>query len=54
MGPHGYPMTGRDVMLAHWLATVPGHLRMVAHYGRWSAAEDALDERCGRFGAGRN
>lgn len=54
MGPHGYALTDRDVMLAHWLEMVPGHLEMLARTGLWTAKADALHARAAAYGMGRN
>ena len=47
-------ITPRDVMLAHWLAIVPGHLQLLARIDRWDKRADQLDERLGHYGMGRN
>lgn len=41
-------------MLAHWLKLVPEHQQFCARFGVWSRANDQLEERLGRYGAGRN
>jgi hypothetical protein len=41
-------------MLAHWLAVVPDHVRMLGRYGVAPAAEAQLDYRLGCYGLGRN
>ena len=54
MDSNRYALTPRTAMLAHYLATMPGHLRLVAVFGQRCAAYDRADERLGRFGMGRN
>ena len=54
MPQHRYALTPHDVVLYAALDGVSAHLDLCAREGCWDARCDALHDRLGRYGLGRN